>query len=116
MEKIVTIDAKGKKIGRLATEISTILNGKDNPNYQPNIAPNVQVKVENVSKMYIDPKKQEQKEYQRYSGYFSGRKVTTMDKLIEKKGYGEVLRKAVYGMLPANKLRSPKMKKLRITE
>lgn len=111
-----TIDAKDKALGRVATAAAVFLMGKDDPAFQRNVAPNVKVKILNASKAKISQKKMQEKTYQNYSGYPGGRKVFTMEKLIEKKGYEEVFRKAVRGMLPSNKLRAVMMKNLIITE
>jgi len=86
--------------------------GKNNPNFQKNVIADVKVNVKNISKLDISSKKMEQKEYSRYSGYPGGRKVTKMKALVVKKGHAELMKKAVYGMLPGNKLRSELMKKL----
>lgn len=111
-----TINAENKKIGRIASDIAMILMGKTDPNFTKNtVSPNT-VLVTNASKLSIDPRKLTEKEYERYSGYPGGFKTDTLEHLIEKKGYGEVLRNAVYGMLPANKLRGELMKQLTITE
>lgn len=112
----ISINAAGKRLGCLATEIANMLNGKHTPEYAPNKAPNVLVEVANASQMQITEKKKNNKIYERYTGYFGGRKEITLAQLIEKKGYSEALRKAVYGMLPSNRLRKKKMKKLQINE
>jgi len=112
----VTVDAAGKRIGRVATEVAAILLGKDRTDQVRYQVPPVQVTVINAAKLAIDEKKRIQKEYDRYTGYPGGRRVLSMEKLIDKKGYSEVLRKAVYGMLPGNKLRAVRMKNLTITE
>ncbi len=111
-----TIDAKDKSLGRVATAAAVFLMGKDSPTFQRNIAPEVKVKILNASKANISQKKIKEKTYQNYSGYPGGRKVFTMEKLIEKKGYEEVFRKAVRGMLPSNKLRPIMMKNLIVEE
>ncbi|MEZ4211001.1 MAG: 50S ribosomal protein L13 [Candidatus Paceibacterota bacterium] len=110
------IDAENKKIGRISSEIATILMGKNTPDFEKHKIAGNTVVVFNASKLSIDPKKLEEKEYERYSGYPGGLKFDTLSKLIEKKGYGEVLRNAVHGMLPANKLRAKLMKNLIINE
>lgn len=110
------LDAKSKKLGRLATEIAILLMGKNKADFTRNKVANVKVLVENASALDIDTRKLKSKEYQKYSGYPGGRKTEIMEKLIEKKGYSEVLRKAVYGMLPSNKLRPLMMKNLVIKE
>ena len=112
----IKIDATGKRPGRLASEIATLLNGKDITTYAPNIAPNVAITIENASKMDISEKKKRGKIYDRYSGYFGGRREETLAQVIKKKGYSEMLRRAIYGMLPNNRLRTVKMKKITIQE
>ncbi len=107
-----TINIAGKKLGRIASEIAMKLMGKDTPAYAPNKVANVKVIVEGVDKMELSDKKLGEKEYQRYSGYPGGRKVFTMADIVASHGASEVLRKAVYGMLPANKLRKSIMKNL----
>ena len=110
------IDAKDKSLGRVATVAAVFLMGKDSPAFQRNVAPDVKVKILNASKAKISAKKMKEKTYQQYSGYPGGRKVINMEKLVEKKGYEEVFRKAVRGMLPGNKLRSVMLKNLVIEE
>jgi large subunit ribosomal protein L13 len=111
-----TIDATEKKLGRVATEAAVLLMGKNTTTFARNIVPKVQVHITNASKAAITPKKLTEKEYLRYSGYPGGLKSRTMAQVVEKKGYGEVFRKAVYGMLPGNKLRSIMMKNLVVEE
>ena len=114
--KKVTVDATGKRLGRLASEIANMLNGKDAPDYAPNRVPNIVIEINNASHMQIDERKKKGKIYDHYTGYFSGRQEISLGQLIKKKGYQEALRKAVYGMLPSNRLRAVKMKKLQIHE
>lgn len=114
--EVINIDAQGRKVGRLATEISMILNGKTSVDYAPNRVPDLKVEVSNASKLDIDVKKMKQKQYFRHTGYLGGGRLQSMGKTIEKKGYSEVLRKAVYGMLPINRLRAEKIKRLNIKE
>ncbi len=116
MKKEYKIDATGRKLGRLATEISMILNGKTTVEYAPNVAPDIRVIVENASKMEIDAKKKKEKIYERYSGYQGGRKLISMKRVLATKGYSNTLEMAVYGMIPDNKLRSVKMNNLKIKE
>jgi len=114
--KTYKVDAKGKKLGRLASEIAVLLMGKKEPEFARNKVAEVQVEVENVSAMDISEKKKKTKIYDRYSGYPGGRKEFPMEKVIKDKGYGAVLKNAVYGMLPKNKLRDRMMKNLIINE
>jgi len=111
-----TIDASGKKLGRIASDIAMILMGKNTTVYARNKTPDVRVVVENASKLEITEKKKEEKTYTSHSGYPGGLKKTPMNRVISKKGYAELLRKAVYGMLPGNKLRDPAMKRMTINE
>jgi len=114
--KEYNFDAKGERIGRLATKIAVVLMGKDDPNYAPNKVAEVKVLVENASQLDISEKKKDEKIYDHYSGYPGGRKEIPLRRLIEKKGYGAPLKNAVYGMLPKNKLRDLMMKNLTINE
>jgi large subunit ribosomal protein L13 len=111
-----TIDATGKRLGRLATEVATILMGKHRADCVKHQVVDVQVTVENASKLVLDERKLQGKRYDRYSGYPGGRTEETMAQVIEKKGYSEVVRKAVRGMLPSNRLRAPRMKRLTVTD
>ena len=110
------IDAENKKIGRLSSEIATILMGKNLPDFEKHKVAHAKVTVDNASKLSITDKQLEEKEYKRYSGYPGGLKIDSLKRLIEKKGHGEAIRNAVYGMLPANKLRAKLMKNLIINE
>jgi len=110
------IDATNRKLGRIASEAAMVLMGKDKPGYEPNQINTEGVHILNAKQADIDVKKMDQKKYKWYTGYPSGLKERTLSDLIEKKGIGEVFQKAVYGMLPDNKLRKPRMKKLKISE
>ncbi|NCS99715.1 50S ribosomal protein L13 [Candidatus Parcubacteria bacterium] len=111
-----TIDATGRSLGRIASEVAIILMGKNSPDFANNKVANNKVLIENASKANISQKKKKTTEYAQYSGYPGGLKFVSMEKTIEKKGYEEVFKKAVYGMLPGNKLRSLRMKNLTITD
>lgn len=106
------IDAQDKKIGKVAAEAASILMGKNTPDFEKHKLSGHVVVVENASKLDISDKKMEEKKYAKYSGYPGGLRFETLEKVIEKKGYEEVLRRAVYGMLPGNKLRAKIMKNL----
>lgn len=112
-----TIDVKteNKTLGRIATQAATILRGKNTPQFTPNVAPDVKVMITNASSLELSPKRLEEL-YLRYSGYPGGQKASTKAKVIAKHGYSEIFRKAVYGMLPKNKLRDQMMKNLIVTE
>jgi large subunit ribosomal protein L13 len=111
-----TIDATGKKLGRVASEAAALLAGKGSAEYQRNVAGVDQVEITNVSKALISDKKKEQKFYDNFSGFAGGLKQLAMKRVIEKHGVKEVFYRAVYGMLPTNKLRSKVIKHLTITE
>jgi large subunit ribosomal protein L13 len=110
------IDATNKKLGRIAQEAAMALMGKDEPTYEPNRVNTEGVHIINASKVDIDEKKKEDKKYRWYTGYPSGLKERSLSELIEKKGISNVFEKAIFGMLPDNKLRKLRMKKLKISE
>ena len=111
--KIHTIDATDKVLGRLAAQIATILRGKNKPEFLPYKDMGDAVNIKNIQKIKITGKKIEQKKYFRHSGYLGGLKETPLKKVLEKNP-ALVLRRAVFGMLPKNKLRAKMIKKLRI--
>lgn len=115
-KKEFTIDAKGKRLGRVATEAASYLIGKDSPEFVRHIAPDVIVKIENARLMDITEKKAKMEEYQTYSGYPGGQKREKLGVLATRRGYAEVLRRTISGMLPKNKLRDVRMKNLTISE
>jgi len=110
------IDAKGKKLGRVASEAAKALMGKDDALYEPQKNTGARVVILGAGGLSIDEKKRDGKIYKRYSGYPSGQKMETLAEVMERKGVGEALRRAIYGMLPANKLRSKRMKNLTISD
>ena len=110
--KTHTIDATDKVLGRLATEIAVLLRGKHKPDFVPYRDMGDFVIVKNVSKLKITGKKMEQKKYFRHSGYLGGQKETPFKKIF-KTNPAEVLRKAVFGMLPKNRLRAEQIKRLK---
>ena len=110
------IDAQNKKIGRVATEAAVLLMGKNLLTFARNTVPDVKVEIKNTAKALIDEKKKLQKTYSRYSGYPGGLKKLTMAEIIAKKGYGQLFREAVSGMLPKNKLRQKMMNNLIVNE
>lgn len=109
------IDANGKTPGRVATKIAHLLQGKDKVDYAPNKDIGDVVEVSNVDKMKFTGKKMDQKTYFSHSGYLGNQKFKSMKKVFENDP-GEVLRRAVWNMLPKNRLRKPRMKKLIIKE
>jgi len=112
-QKIVTIDAKGKIVGRLASDIALILQGKNSPNFLRHIDTGSKVKVINISKVKFTGNKFEQKKYYHHSGHPGGLKTKPLKELFQENP-AEILRKAVKGMIPKNKLLNDRMKKLTI--
>lgn len=110
------IDATGKTIGRVATEAAHHLMGKSLQAFARNKIADVKVIVSNAGKTRISSKKTLQKKYVTYSGYPSGIKETTLKKVVTDKGHREVIRRAVFGMLPKNRLRAHIIKNLEVTE
>lgn len=109
-----TLDASGKILGRLATEVAKILMGKHKPNYVPYLDTGDFVTVTNASKIKVTGKKLQNKNYFRHSGYPGGLKVETLDELLKRKPE-YVIEHAVKGMLPHNKLGRQMIKKLKVT-
>ena len=108
-----TIDATGKVLGRLAAQIAILLRGKHKPDFVPYKDMGDFVVVKDVGKLKITGKKMEQKKYFRHTGYLGGVKEISLKQLF-KENPAEVLRKAVFGMLPKNKLRAKQIKRLKI--
>lgn len=111
-----TIDASGKKLGRVASEAAALLIGKRLPTMTKNNAPAVTVLIQNASKLDIDPTKAAVTEFKHHTGYRGNLKAVSMSTFIKEKGYPELMRKTIYGMLPTNKLRSKMIKNLIVTE
>jgi large subunit ribosomal protein L13 len=111
-----TIDAQGKRIGRVASEVAVLLMGKNTTAFVKNKIPEVTVTLLNVSKARIDAKKMKTKIYANYTGHPGGLFHKNMQKVVDTKGYSEIFRDAIYGMLPHNKLTKEMMKNLVITE
>lgn len=107
------IDATDKVLGRLASEIAILLRGKNKASFQPYLDQGDEVIVSNALKLKITGKKLEQKKYFHYSGYPSGLKAKKMSELFSKNP-ALVLKKAVFNMLPKNKLRAKMIKRLKI--
>lgn len=114
--KTHTINAEGKVLGRVASMAAKILMGKTIPDYVSNKVADVSVVIENASKTKMTEKRKLNTIHERYSGYPGGFKTHTNAEIITKKGWIELYQLAVYGMLPANKLRPQIMKRLKIKE
>lgn len=112
-EKWFVVDAKGEVVGRLASRIAAVLRGKMEPTFHPAVNPGTHVVVLNADKAIFTGGKMRKKEYHSHSGYPGGYKKVTAESLNQKKP-GEVLRRAVKGMLPKNRLGDATMTRLRI--
>jgi large subunit ribosomal protein L13 len=111
--KIQKLDATGQAVGRLSTQIVLILRGKDKPTFQPHLDEGDFVEVSNCDQMKFTGKKLDQKEYITHSNYPGGLKRKKVAEVFESNP-GDVLRRAVMGMLPKNKLRAEMIKRLKI--
>jgi large subunit ribosomal protein L13 len=107
------VDADGKTLGRLATEIADTLRGKNKPQYTPHVDTGDFVVVVNAEKINVTGNKLDQKRYYRHSGYPGGLKSRPLREQLERRPT-EVLRKAVKGMLPRNRLARAQITKLKI--
>ncbi len=107
------IDAKGKTLGRIATQIANILRGKNKPTFTPHVDCGDFVVVVNAKYVKLTGRKLEQKKYYRHSGYIGGLKETTAADMLDK--YPErVIVHAVKGMLPKNRLSNRLITKLKV--
>jgi large subunit ribosomal protein L13 len=107
------VDAEGQTLGRLATRIADTLRGKRKPEYTPHVDTGDFVVVVNAEKISVTGKKREDKIYYRHSGYPGGLRERTLADELERRPT-EVLRKAVKGMLPRNRLARRQLTKLKI--
>ncbi len=108
-----TFDAAGKTLGRLATEIAVALRGKDKATFAPHTIVGDLVVVTNARQIHVTGDKLNQKTYYRHTGYLGNLKSMTLGQLMATDPT-EPLRRAVYGMLPDNRLRKELMKRLTI--
>ncbi|HVV58145.1 MAG TPA: 50S ribosomal protein L13 [Gaiellaceae bacterium] len=109
----VLVDAEGQTLGRLATQIADRLRGKTKPQYTPHVDTGDFVVVVNAEKIAVTGKKLDEKMYYRHSGYPGGLKQRTLREQLDRQPT-EVLRKAVKGMLPRNRLGRQQLTKLKI--
>ncbi len=107
------MDAQGKVLGRMASEIARVLRGKNKPIFTPHVDTGDFVIVINADKVRFTGNKLKGKVYYHHSGYIGGLKSITAEKLLEKRPT-EVVRKAVKGMLPKNRLGRELLKKLKV--
>jgi large subunit ribosomal protein L13 len=109
----LVVDAEGKTHGRLATQIADALRGKGKPEYTPHVDTGDFVVVVNAEKIAVTGKKLDEKIYYRHSGYPGGLKQRTLREQLERRPT-EVIRMAVKGMLPKNKLAARQLTKLKV--
>lgn len=109
----VVVDAAGQTVGRLATQIASVLRGKHKPEFTPNQAMGDFVVVVNAEKVVFSGRKLDQKVYTRYTGYQGGLKETTAREMLAK-APERVLERAVWGMLPKNRLGRKLIRRLKV--
>ena len=107
------VDAEGKTLGRLATQIADTLRGKRKPEYTPHIDVGDFVIVVNAEKVAVTGNKREHKVYRRHSGYPGGLRTRTLGQMLERRPE-EVIRLAVKGMLPRTRLGRAQLRKLKV--
>jgi large subunit ribosomal protein L13 len=110
-----TIDGSGRTLGRVCSDAAQALLGKKSAQYVKNLVLPVTVNIINGSKIKISEKREATTTNIRYTGYPGGLRSRTMTELKDKKGLEEVIRMTVDGMIPRNKLRKDRMKRLSIT-
>ncbi len=111
--KWYVIDAEGKVLGRLATEVASILRGKHKPIYTPHVDTGDYVIIINADKIKLTGKKLEQKQYRYHTGYPGGLKSVSYERLLDEKPE-KAIQLAVKGMLPKNSLGRQMFKKLKV--
>jgi large subunit ribosomal protein L13 len=109
----VVVDASGQTVGRLATQLASVLRGKHKPDFTPNQAGGDFIIVVNAEKVLFTGQKLDQKVYTRYTGYQGGLKKTTAREMLDKHPE-RVLEKAVWGMLPKNRLGRKLIRRLKV--
>jgi large subunit ribosomal protein L13 len=109
----LVVDASGKTLGRLATQIADTLRGKRKPDYTPHLDVGDFVIVVNAERISVTGRKREQKLYYRHSGYPGGLRSRTLAEMLERRPE-EVVRKAVKGMLPRTRLGRAQLRKLKV--
>jgi len=109
----LVVDASGKTLGRLATQIADVLRGKNKPEYTPHIDTGDFVVVVNAEKVRVTGNKAEAKLYHRHSGYPGGLRTRTFSDMLERRPE-EIIRLAVKGMLPRNRLARQQLRKLKV--
>ena len=110
------VDATDKVLGRLATQVAVLLRGKNKLGFAPYKDIGDFVTIKNIDKLKFTGNKFQNKIYYHHSLYLGGLKKATMKEVVAKKGYSEIFRKAVMGMLTKNKLRAKQIKRLRFEQ
>lgn len=112
-KKWVLVDAEERPLGRVASKVAALLRGKHKPEFAPHMDTGDNVVVINASKIKLTGKKLQQKEYFRYTGYPGGERFTSAEEMLD---YNPelVIKKAVKGMLPKNKLSNKLMTNIRV--
>ena len=107
------VDAEGRILGRLATQIANALRGKRKPEYTPHCDVGDFIVVVNAEKISVSGDKRKSKLYRRHSGYPGGLRTRTLGEMLERQPE-EVIRRAVKGMLPRNRLARRQLRKLKV--
>ncbi len=108
------VDATGKSVGRIATEVAKALRGKNKPTFIPHLDTGDGVIIINAEKVVLTGNKWTQKKYFRYSGYIGNVKETTAEKMLEKNPTF-ILENAIAGMIPRTKFKNEILKRLKVT-
>lgn len=111
--KWYVVDAEGQTLGRVASQVASVLRGKNKPTYTPHVDCGDYVIVINAEKIEVTGKKRKEKVYKHHTGYPGGLRETTFEKLIARKPE-EIIRHAVKGMMPKGKLGRQMYKKLKV--
>ena len=111
--KWYVVDAEGKTLGRMASEVAAILRGKNKPTFTPHVDCGDYVIVINAEKVVVTGKKRQEKIYKRHTGYPGGLRELTFEQLMEKHPE-EVVKHAIKGMMPTGKLGRQMYKKLKV--
>ncbi len=111
-----TIDADGRALGRVASEVAALLNAKNSIHFVKNRVADISVKVINASKIKLTGNKMKESVHKAYSGFPGGLKEMPLEYVVEKKGYSALVKHAVLGMLPKNRLQDIRIKNLIIEE
>ena len=112
-QKWLLVDANGQVLGRLASQVATILRGKHKPIFSPHMDVGDHVVIINADRIRVTGKKASTKRYYRHTGYPGGLRSDSFEQLMQK-APEQILKKAIWGMMPHNKLGKKMVKKLRV--